>query len=113
MKNNVQEITESKSELLCVLERIAAALEMIVKPDCLKPLKPVAEKLKGKAHKNWPRFARCDGPPNPGVCKYCKAEILWEEIAGVGWWPYDPTQPFPRHHCKEREKQDTANVLPG
>jgi hypothetical protein len=100
---------KTKTALLPVLERIAAALEKIAGQE---PAKKEEGKPQRRFYGRVPAFAVRDKPPKYSTCKFCNAEILWEETPN-GWRTYDPTEPWPLHQCKKREQQDTANVLPG
>lgn len=47
------------------------------------------------------------------LCKYCNSECIWEWFPRFKkWYPVDPTSPFPKHNCKKRKAQDTADLLP-
>ena len=98
MNTETNPVMKLLERLVVASERIAVALE--------KNAPIEAPKAKGKG---VPEFS--DGAGTPGKCKYCKAEIIWNFIPDIGWRPYDPTNPWPRHWCKAREAQDFASTL--
>jgi|SRR5581483_9968988 len=103
------------TQIIELLTRIANALDKPAPPAAAEavpvpaPVPAIPAKPKFTAA---PPHALGTGKPVYGRCKYCNAEIIWEETP-VGWRPYDPTNPFPLHLCKKRAAQDTADLLPG
>lgn len=102
--------TKQAAQIIEVLTRIAVALEK--KPDCEVALAGPPDLPKRKSTGRVPAYATNANAPQYGRCKFCSADIMWEETP-QGWRPYDPTNPFPRHSCKKRAAQDTADLLPG